>query len=1042
MGSLKLFKKSIPKITVLAVLMFMHCFLFGQQLINHVEYLNSKDGLSVNAVNVVLVDSYGVVWLGTEDGLNRLVNGKVEVFNSYAEDAKLVGHTITALFEDSKGNIWVGDQVRGITVYNPEKNTWTKALNLDGNANSIENKKVINFVEDDDGCVWAALFPRILICFHSPDSISKVYEDSNFTKDGELNNFFTMAKAFDNGLLLNTPLSGTLKFNKKTKTLSEYREQWLDSTLFPGGPAYNSFLKNYFNKGLIAKKNDAVYYIDFKAKKAKKLLDVKKHEMTSAFVGRDSSITIVHVPYIWEFDKHLNRTSFFKIGGVGGVQSQQPTNHGNMGKDRGGVLWIGTLNGLIKIDPLKQKFSKLKAEHSDEKKSISNNYIRCMSFDSSTNTLWLGARYGKHFDKVNLSNINSLQAPLEIKNNQLSLPNNEVENIGVNSIFNGKDGTTLLTTYSGLFKYKNNKTEYLSDLVKRYPIHSRGIWAIQQLETGDYLIGGKPSFISVLSADLTKITPLEVEVLYGDNWENSLSVWNLGKDSKGNIWVLSSLGLFKVVKLTGKKITLERIKMAKKNSFWSFCVTKNKEVWAGTVESGIFCFDEDGNFIRNITPADGLPSASVLALVSDDYGDVWTSSFSNLSRIRALDTSFAISTFSYQNGISVNDFNHKAVARDGDGNLFFGAKDGVLYFNPKVFNDTPKVNHPYILMHRVESEGLEINGLSLLSNGVTLSPEQRTVLFEPALIDYSNVKQNSYLYYMEGLDDKWFTIKGESPQIQYSQLPPGEYVLHIKGVNSFGIGSKNQLHIPIVVTPLFWETIWFTIVMIVLALALVVLFIYLSLNTSNLQHRLINSEVASLRAQMNPHFFFNALNSIQDFIYHQDKRRAADYMSSFAKLLRIILENSSKKLISLNEEIAFLRLYLELEALRFEGKLNYFVKIGKNVDVANKLIPPMLLQPLIENAIKHGLTPKEDNLQLDIEFEVHENLTKCIIRDNGVGRKVKKGGGNGHTSKGLSIVKERLELINRLYRTLYKFEIIDLENEKGEAKGTEVVIYF
>lgn len=1037
-GEASCFEFVLKKAVSVLILIHIYCVSFGQQQISQIEHIGSKDGLSVDAVSEVFVDSRGTVWVGTEEGLNRLVNGRVEVFNEFTKNGKLVGHSISAIYEDKKGNIWFGDRIKGITVYNPKKNIWKQILWTGKIDKALHDKKILNFVEDEKGNVWAAVFPRSLINFYSPDSIRRIYVDTNIIRDGQFDEFFSITKSPENELLINTSISGVSKLDFQSGKVSQYRIDGIDSLILPGITEYTTLLKNYFDEGIITKKAEAIYYIDYKTKKPLKLLDVDLYHLISGYVGVDSSVTILQLPYIWEFDKNFKKKKFYEITNNNGDIPILPTSQSAMCKDRSGIVWIGTQTGLFKITPAKLSFNFLKKEFSKDGHRTTNNYVRSLLFDADS-LLYLGYRDGVFLDRVTFSN--SYFGVSSTTINNIPISPSVPHPVSANCLYKARDGSILITTYSGIFRCKNNKAEFLLKLKDKYSVLSQGIWAMHQLENGSFLLGYRYNDINVLDENLQEIRTLDVEITSGEKWDKSMSIWDFRVDSKNNIWVLGSVGLYKVVKVEKSKIILEKKQEVQKSSLWAFCETRDKQVWTGTVENGIFCFDSTGKFIRNIGIKEGLPSLNILALVVDDYGDVWASTPASILRIRAVDTTFKIKVFNYQNGIDVGNFNHRAVTKDKWGNLYFGSKDGLLYFHPAAVETKTEVAPPFLFINKVESEDIHIYGLSLLEEGLTLKPNQRTLLFEPALIDYTDVKENRYSYFLEGLDDKWHEVVGESPQIQYTQLPPGNYVLHIKAVNSLGVNSQNLLSIAVFVTPHFWETTWFFVVIIICSIAAVGVFIYLALNTSVLQRRLMSSEIASLRSQMNPHFFFNALNSIQDFIFHQERRKAADFMSSFAKLLRSILENSSKKFIPLREEVAFLKLYLELESLRFEGVLKYTIIVDEGIDEGKQMMPPMLLQPLIENAIKHGLTPKEENLRLTIEFKDNKNRLKCVIRDNGVGRNLSPKS-SGHNSKGLSIVQERLKLLNKLHKQTFEMEIIDLKDNNGNAAGTEVVIFF
>ena len=203
------------------------------------------------------------------------------------------------------------------------------------------------------------------------------------------------------------------------------------------------------------------------------------------------------------------------------------------------------------------------------------------------------------------------------------------------------------------------------------------------------------------------------------------------------------------------------------------------------------------------------------------------------------------------------------------------------------------------------------------------------------------------------------------------------------------------------------------------------------------------SELKAIRSQMNPHFVFNALNSIQDYIMSNEKKLAGKYLGKFADLMRIFLEHSQVKQITIAEEIDALQLYLELEKLRFEDKLSSKIIVDDSIDTGI-MIPSLLLQPYVENAIKHGLLHKADDRQLEISISSEKAMLKCEIIDNGVGRKksaeINKIRNPNHKSFASKAVKSRLELLNHDRKNPIIDEVIDLYNDEGEPLGTKVLI--
>jgi tetratricopeptide (TPR) repeat protein len=211
----------------------------------------------------------------------------------------------------------------------------------------------------------------------------------------------------------------------------------------------------------------------------------------------------------------------------------------------------------------------------------------------------------------------------------------------------------------------------------------------------------------------------------------------------------------------------------------------------------------------------------------------------------------------------------------------------------------------------------------------------------------------------------------------------------------------------------------------------------------DLQQRALELEMQALRAQMNPHFIFNSLNSINRFILQNNKAQASEYLTKFSRLFRLILQNSQVPLIPLESELESFQLYLELEAVRFDHHFEYKIIIEKNWDYAGLKVPPLIIQPYAENAIWHGLMHKEDKGHLQIELFQQENLLCCKITDDGIGRKraaeLKSKSASSHKSMGMRITADRIAKLqkNQLETSI---SIVDLVHADGSSAGTEVLL--
>lgn len=211
-----------------------------------------------------------------------------------------------------------------------------------------------------------------------------------------------------------------------------------------------------------------------------------------------------------------------------------------------------------------------------------------------------------------------------------------------------------------------------------------------------------------------------------------------------------------------------------------------------------------------------------------------------------------------------------------------------------------------------------------------------------------------------------------------------------------------------------------------------------------LEHRLMQMEMKALRSQINPHFIFNAFNSIQKYILKNERDNANDYLVKFSQLMRSILELSKQELISLDEELAAIRLYLEIESMRFKHTFAYSINVSREVDQQSIRVPPLVIQPFVENAIWHGLLLKEGNKELRINAFNNDNETVVEIDDNGIGRAAAakfKNQALHHKSFGMEITQDRLKVLNKAWGINIEFKIEDKTGPGGESFGTKIILY-
>lgn len=313
-----------------------------------------------------------------------------------------------------------------------------------------------------------------------------------------------------------------------------------------------------------------------------------------------------------------------------------------------------------------------------------------------------------------------------------------------------------------------------------------------------------------------------------------------------------------------------------------------------------------------------------------------------------------------------------------------------------------------------------------------------------AYIDFRDevIKSESYIYYkLEGIEEEWNIESGSHNKVSYASLLPGSYTLIIKVVHNNEESEVYQVSFQIDAP--YYQKWWFYL-LIVLAgglIALLLFRVYIKRENRKLkqQNELNASKLTAIQSQMNPHFIFNALNSIQDLVLKGDKKNSYTYITKFANLVRRTLNYSDKDLIEFSQEVKLIELYLTLEKLRFKTDFEYEL----NFPETEVLVPPMLVQPFIENALVHGLLHKEGLRKLDITFELKESMV-CTITDNGVGRKKaaeikNRQRGEEHESFSVNAIKKRFEILGEYYGGDFGYEYVDLE-ENGAPAGTKVIL--
>lgn len=483
-----------------------------------------------------------------------------------------------------------------------------------------------------------------------------------------------------------------------------------------------------------------------------------------------------------------------------------------------------------------------------------------------------------------------------------------------------------------------------------------------------------------------------------------------------------------------------------------------KGVWV--LQQGMIAFINLEGLVRVFDEEHGLAPV-FFSMVQDLEGNIWVGATKGVYKIYAEDLyeeqELRYEFIGKEEGFIGVECSAGSAYCDQDGYLWFGNTKGVTRIPPKP--ELKPTSLPQLVLLGIQSNSNRADSSSYHGLDITDSTQVATIelpyYFNSIEFSFDTPhfglsRKPLFQYYLQGFDQGWQS-PGQAKQAGYNNLAPGTYQFRLRSAWKAEELKGAGLSVRVVIKEAYWQSIWFKVLlalsMIIATIALTSLVVRLSrkreMQRLALQKHVAETNLKALRAQMNPHFIFNALNSIQNFVLQHDGREANRYLTKFARLMRAILENSRDKLIALRKETDALELYLELESLRFDEGFSYSICINTDSSAELILIPGNLIQPFAENAIWHGLMPLSHQGALTITISNTKQHLQIVIEDNGIGRKAafarKKAKATTHKSVGLDVIKERFETLTELYGHSVSLKITDLQ-ENGKATGTRVSI--
>jgi len=996
----------------------------------NIQYLDVDQGMSYPGITAILEDKRGNLWFGTEaSGVSRYTGSS---FTHYTENGGFIGNYVSCIIEDKNGNIWFGTQ-SGLSCYNGA--SFINYTEKEG----LPNQNISSILEDKNGNIWIGTW----------DGGASRFDGTSFTnytiKEGLPNNKVSSIVEDKSGnLWFGTEGGGASRFDgmsftnytekegltsKQVWCMSEDKSGniWFGFGHDEGGVSRfdGTSFTNYTDKdglpnnvisSILEDKSGNIWFTTFRGGASRydgtSLTNYAENEGT--YGRRMMSILEDNSGNFW-FGMGAHGVSFYdKAPSLQYIRLGAKSSYGVYGllEDKNGNLWLGTDNdGVFRFDGT--SFTNY-----TDKEGLSNNAVWSILEDKDGN-IWFGSSAGvSRFDGTSFTHYSEKEG---------------LSNNSVGSMLEDKSGNLWFGTLGG----------------------------------------------GVIRFDGTSFTHYtEKEGLSNNRVQCML------EDKSGNLW-FGTLG-GGVSRFDGSSfINYTEKEGLSNNAVGSILEDKGGKIWLGTWGGGVSVFDGTG--FTYYTEREGLSNNNVGSILEDKDGNTWIHTDNGINYLvvdgigdqqiqttnqNKKDTTLypKIYVLERQDGVKEMGTNNNGAIIDRRNRAWWCNWRGLTMLElnkfsvptepPRTYLSQLDINEQFINYHQLQdSSGIdfEFSGVSPFENyplDLKLPHYKNHLTFHFYGIDWAAPHKIKYAYQLKGLKNEW-SSPTEDIKADYRNLSYGKYTFKVKAIGMSQVWSKPFEYRFTILPPLWQSNLAYGSYLIMLIGGVFVTNRFLRNRLlqkerernreKELKQKATELEMQALRAQMNPHFIFNSLNSINNFILKNNKLQASEYLIKFSKLIRLILDNSTLTLINLDQELEALKLYIELEALRFQHRFDYQIILSKDLDTTSIKVPPLILQPFVENAIHHGLMPKEGPGHLKITITEFEGNLFLKIEDDGIGRQksslINAHASHKHKSLGLNVTSERIDLLNHQHAENSKVEVNDLTDEEGKAIGTEISIH-
>lgn len=805
-------------------IIFMTLMHHSSDAFDHIKFgkLSTRHGLSQSNILCILQDAKGYMWFGTQNGLNVFNGYEIKVYTNIEGNPDAIGSNVVyALCEDSDENLWIGTEGGGLNLFNRDTETF-KHFSSEQNHGIVSHQIIRTIYEDQNHILWIDSYGGGIDTYDRKNGHVKHYSHQKANNQSLSSNLINVIYGDSKGnIWIGTERKGLNKYNRKKDAFIRYPYQQANGSIhaksskFLSGDTVNTIYEDRRGNIWIGTWGGGLNLLNPETNEFVYVLNDK-----SSFTHSDE---IVVRGISEDKDGHI-WVGFWNQGLIkinhesGKIQryKHNPNRSSSLGSDiiwtlytdRSGILWIGTWgDGLNKYVWEDNRFFHVNHEPK-ESNSLNNNKVTCL-FEDRHDTFWIGTLGGglNRFDRDTGSYIFYLNDP----KNPKSIPNNFVRVIyetKKGDLWIGTDGgLSLLDRKTGTFlTLKNEPNEYNS-------LRDNRVYSLCEDEHEILWIGYWQMGVSLFD-------PIYKDFYHYDHQKNALSsnnVWVIYEDSQKHMWCGTTNGLNKIFRPRNHFIQYKHDGQSgssiSNNGVSDIFEDSKKRLWIGTLGGGLNLYMRDSDSFISYKKADGLPDDNIKGIQEDENGYLWISTNFGISRFDPDNQEFQ--NFTTNDGLQDNEFTIGAVTKSKSGEIYFGGINGFNYFNP---NNIEMNKHiPPVVLTSLKRRGKNIMTQKSFDNlkKITFNWKDNAFEFEYAALHYIQTEEVKYAYRLEGFDTDWNFMNNKRFG-RYTNLPDGQYTLHIIASNNDGLWNKGGYRLEINIIPPFWRLLWFKIAMIVL----------------------------------------------------------------------------------------------------------------------------------------------------------------------------------------------------------------------------------